>query len=246
MSRSTNKRWALVCSAHRHRNAARARDRPRRLRRRRSGRELGGAEEHGPADDHRHAAGGPDARRPQGPVERQPDRLQRLLGALRQERRQLREHQRRDQQNAFVLTNVDVGNTIRFKVRAQNADGNTFASSVPTAVITRCHEAATPATGCPTGTGTVQVADREPPARLLIDQQQNSPVDRQPRDAAADRALPRLRLRRPLGAGRTGLRDRRARSTSCRSRPSRRPAATAGRSSTSRCSPASRSARSSS
>jgi len=75
----------------------------------------------------------------------------------------------------FVITNVDVGKTIRFKVRALNADGSTFASSVPTAVITVATKPA-PATGCPTGTGTVQVANVSSPARLLIDQQQNSPT----------------------------------------------------------------------
>ena len=45
--------------------------------------------------------------------------------------------------NGYLLTNVDVGNTIRFKVRAQNSGGNTFASSVPTAVITVPVEAGT-------------------------------------------------------------------------------------------------------
>ena len=77
--------------------------------------------------------------------------------------------------NGYQLSNVDVGNTIRFKVRAQNADGNTFASSVPTAVITVATKPA-PATGCPTGTGTVQVTTVSSPARLLIDQQQTSPT----------------------------------------------------------------------
>ena len=77
--------------------------------------------------------------------------------------------------NGYLLTNVDVGNTIRFKVRAQNSSGNTFASSVPTAVITAATKPA-PATGCPTGTGTVQVTTVTPPARLLIDQQQTSPT----------------------------------------------------------------------
>ena len=77
--------------------------------------------------------------------------------------------------NSFLLTNVDVGKTIRLKVRALNADGSTSASSVPTAVITAATKP-TPATGCPTGTGTVQVANVSSPARLLIDQQQNSPA----------------------------------------------------------------------
>lgn len=79
--------------------------------------------------------------------------------------------------NGFILTNVDVGNTIRFKVRAQNSSGNTFASSVPTAVITASTKPVPPVpTGCPTGTGTVQVANVSSPARLLIDQQQTSPA----------------------------------------------------------------------
>jgi hypothetical protein len=78
--------------------------------------------------------------------------------------------------NGYLLKSIDVGNTIRFKVQAKNADGSTFARSVPTAVIA----AATtppppPATGCPTGTGSVQAADVKPPARLLIDVQQSSP-----------------------------------------------------------------------
>jgi hypothetical protein len=79
---------------------------------------------------------------------------------------------------SYLLTSADVGNTLRFKVQATNADGSSFAASVPTAVIA----AATaplppaPATGCPSGTGLVQVTDVSPPARLLIDQQQSSPT----------------------------------------------------------------------
>ena len=78
--------------------------------------------------------------------------------------------------NGFLLTNVDVGKTIRFKVQAKNADGSTFASSVPTAVIAAASKPVPPATGCPTGTGAVQVSTVSPPARLLIDQQQTSPT----------------------------------------------------------------------
>jgi hypothetical protein len=82
--------------------------------------------------------------------------------------------------NGYLLKSVDVGNTIRFKVQATNADGSTFARSQPTVVIA----AATappppppppPATGCPTGTGTIQIADLKLPALLLIDAQQSSP-----------------------------------------------------------------------
>ncbi len=77
----------------------------------------------------------------------------------------------------YKLTSADVGNTIRFRVDAKNADGTTTATSVPTAVITAATKPPPPvaATGCPTGTGTVQVADVGSPARLLVDQQQSNP-----------------------------------------------------------------------
>ena len=79
---------------------------------------------------------------------------------------------------SYTLKNVDVGNTIRFKVFAKNADGTTTAVSVPTAVIKAA--AAPPpkpaATGCGTPKGgTIAVADVSAPARLLIDQTQISP-----------------------------------------------------------------------
>ena len=78
---------------------------------------------------------------------------------------------------SYLLKAVDVGNTIRFKVEAKNAGGSTSASSVPTAVITAAAKPLppAPATGCPSGTGSVQVANVGSPARLLIDGQQSNP-----------------------------------------------------------------------
>ncbi len=78
--------------------------------------------------------------------------------------------------NGYVLKNVDVGNTIRFKVKAKNADGNTWASSVPTAVVTAATTPPPPVTnGCTKSGGTVPVAGITSPGRLTIDQTQISP-----------------------------------------------------------------------
>ena len=82
----------------------------------------------------------------------------------------------------YTLTSADVGNTIRFKVQATNSSGSAFASSVPTAVIAK--QAATTtseappasATGCPSGTGPVNITNVTKPAGLLIDQQQVEPA----------------------------------------------------------------------
>jgi hypothetical protein len=77
----------------------------------------------------------------------------------------------------YKLTSADVGNTVRFRVRATNSTGSTDATSVPTAVITK---AATPppANGCPSGGPPDQVSQMSLPARLIIDQfsAQPSPV----------------------------------------------------------------------
>jgi hypothetical protein len=76
----------------------------------------------------------------------------------------------------YTLTSADVGNTIRFRVQATNKDGSTFASSVPSAVISAASKPPpAPATGCPQGSGPVSVNDLSPPARLLIDAQQTNP-----------------------------------------------------------------------
>ena len=77
---------------------------------------------------------------------------------------------------SYTLTSADVGNTIRFKVGAAISGDRTFASSAATAVITAAATPApTPATGCPVGSGTIQIADLASPARLLLDGQQASP-----------------------------------------------------------------------
>jgi hypothetical protein len=76
----------------------------------------------------------------------------------------------------YVLKGVDVGNTIRFKVQAKNADGNTSSSSVPTAVITAATKPAPPVSnGCAKTGGAIPVTGITPPARLNIDQTQISP-----------------------------------------------------------------------
>src|SRR4029079_152312 len=78
--------------------------------------------------------------------------------------------------NGYLLKKVDVGNTIRFKVQATNADGSTFASSVPTAVITPAPVTPPPVTnGCAKKGGSIPIAGVTPPARLTIDQTQISP-----------------------------------------------------------------------
>jgi hypothetical protein len=70
----------------------------------------------------------------------------------------------------YVLQHVDVGNTLTAVVTGTNSDGTDAQGTTPTAVVTAA-SAATAPTGCPTGTGGIQIADLSAPARLQIDQQ---------------------------------------------------------------------------
>jgi hypothetical protein len=74
-------------------------------------------------------------------------------------------------ERTYTLRRVDVGNTVRSRVTARNADGSTQSTSVPTAVV-RAAPAA-PA-GC-AGNAPIQIASVAPPERLSLDGQSISP-----------------------------------------------------------------------
>jgi hypothetical protein len=83
----------------------------------------------------------------------------------------------------YTLKGADVGNTLRFKVEAKNADGKTTATSAPTDVVQKA--AAPPPTttttpsrggGCPAGGNPDQVSAIASPAHLLIDGQTSNPA----------------------------------------------------------------------
>src|SRR5437764_4764588 len=77
--------------------------------------------------------------------------------------------------STYLLKSADVGNTVRVRVTAKNADGSGSADSDPSAVVAP-KTAPAPATGCPTGSGGIAVASVSPPARLSIDGQSISPT----------------------------------------------------------------------
>lgn len=67
----------------------------------------------------------------------------------------------------YDLHSADVGHTLRVKVTAKNADGSSSDTSVPTAVVSDKPAAPAP-TGCPSGNGTIPIANLSAPARLSI------------------------------------------------------------------------------
>ena len=76
--------------------------------------------------------------------------------------------------STYLVKHADVDNTIRVRVTAKNNDGSAQATSDATAVVTAKTAPPSP-TGCPSGSGPVDVAQLSPPARLLIDGQSVSP-----------------------------------------------------------------------
>ena len=75
--------------------------------------------------------------------------------------------------STYVLQQVDAGTTLRVTVTAANASGSTPATSAQTAVVPAVP--VPPATGCPSGTGTIQIADLSLPGQLLIASQTITP-----------------------------------------------------------------------
>jgi hypothetical protein len=73
--------------------------------------------------------------------------------------------------STYTLTSADVGNTVRFRVTASNSAGNNVATSNPTAVIGKNRGG-----GCPPGGNPDNVANINPPARLLVDSFQSDPA----------------------------------------------------------------------
>lgn len=74
----------------------------------------------------------------------------------------------------YDVKSNDVGHTLRVRVKATNSAGSTNDTSAPTAVVTAAAPPPAP-TGCPSGSGGVNVSQLSPPARLTIDGMQASP-----------------------------------------------------------------------
>jgi hypothetical protein len=61
---------------------------------------------------------------------------------------------------SYVVTTADVGHTLRVTVTAHNSAGSTAITSNPSTEV--------PPSGCPIGSGVIQVAQLAPPAQLVI------------------------------------------------------------------------------
>jgi hypothetical protein len=72
--------------------------------------------------------------------------------------------------NTYALTSADVNTTIRFRVTASNSAGSDTVNSSPTAVISKNR-----GSGCPPGGNPDNIANLQPPARLLVDTFQSAP-----------------------------------------------------------------------
>jgi hypothetical protein len=73
--------------------------------------------------------------------------------------------------NTYDIQKADIDSTIIVTVTATNSDGNDTAPSAATPVVT----STPPATGCPSGNGTIQIADVSSPAHLEVDPSQSIP-----------------------------------------------------------------------
>lgn len=71
--------------------------------------------------------------------------------------------------DTYTVTQADASGTIRLSVTATNATGSTTFVSTQTAAVPGGSN------GCPAGTGTIQIADLTPPARLQISKASISP-----------------------------------------------------------------------
>jgi hypothetical protein len=67
----------------------------------------------------------------------------------------------------YTVTAADAGHTLRVTVTARNASGTGKATSAPTSIVSP--------SGCPPGTGTIQIASLSPPARLTVTSASASP-----------------------------------------------------------------------
>jgi hypothetical protein len=76
--------------------------------------------------------------------------------------------------STYKLVDADAGHTIRVQVTAKNTSGENSVASAQTAVVTG--GVAPPSSGCPTGTGPINIANLAPPARLSIGGQRITPA----------------------------------------------------------------------